>query len=79
MALNAGNADCTAGLAQRIYGFWTADGRAGFSPAMTEPQRDAVRALCWAVAQAVVAEIQANAVVAAVDTQTSAAVTGTVS
>lgn len=61
MALNAGNADCTTGLSQRIYDYLVADARNGFVDPLEGAARDAVRALCWATARAVVDEIVANA------------------
>jgi hypothetical protein len=64
MALNAGNALCTTGLSKRIYDFWTADAGSGFVSPLTDAARTMIRAQCYAVARAVVAEIQANATVA---------------
>lgn len=63
MALNAGNTACSTGLSKRIYDAWTSAAANGFSSPLTSGQTDAVKALCYAIASAVVAEIQANAVV----------------
>lgn len=63
MALAAGNSGCTSGLSQRIYDYLVADSRNGFSSPMSAAQSDAVKALCYAVARAVVDEIVANAAV----------------
>jgi hypothetical protein len=63
MALNAGNAACTSGLSQRIYNAWTGDtSNNGFVSPLSGAAASAVKSLCWAIAQAVVAEIQADAV-----------------
>lgn len=61
MAMNAGNADCTAGLSKRIYDYLVADARNGFVSPLDGAARDAVRALCWAVARGVIDEIATNA------------------
>jgi hypothetical protein len=61
MALNKGDSDCTTGLSKRIYNHWLADARNGFSSPLSAAQQDTLKSLCWAVAQAVVEEIQANA------------------
>lgn len=61
MALDKGNANCTFGLSKRIYDNWVADGRNGFVNPLTAAAQDIIRSLCWAVAQAVVDEIQGNA------------------
>lgn len=63
MALNAGNTACSSGLSKRIYDAWTSAADAGLSSPLTAAQTNAVKALCYAIATAVVAEIQANAVV----------------
>lgn len=63
MALNAGNADCTTGMSKTLYDNLTSDARNGFSSPMSATQSDAVKALCYAVARAVVYEMTANAVV----------------
>ena len=63
MALNAGNSACSTGLSARIYTYWTGDARSGFVSPLTGAPDDAVKALCYAVARAMVDEIQANAVV----------------
>ena len=61
MALNAGNSACSTGLSARIYTYWTGDARSGFVSPLTGAPDDAVKALCYAVARAVVDEITANA------------------
>lgn len=66
MALNAGNSACTSGLSGRIYDQWVADVTAGFSSPLTTPQQNMIKAQCWAVAQSVVNEFNANATAAAV-------------
>lgn len=62
MALNPGNEACTNGLSKRIYDYWTADARAGFSPdfATNQSAQGSVKSLCWAVARGVVDEIIEN-------------------
>lgn len=61
MAMNPGDSGCTNGLSSSIYGNWIADSRAGFSSPMSPAQQDMLKSLCWAIAQAVVGEIQADA------------------
>lgn len=61
MALNAGDAGCTTGLSGRIYTNWTGAAANGFSVPLSSDQTAAVKALCYAVALAVVDEIMANA------------------
>jgi hypothetical protein len=61
MAVNAGNSDCTSGLAKRIYDFWVADSRSGLVSPLTGDAQGSVRAMCYAIARAVAAEIAANA------------------
>lgn len=63
MGFNKGDANCTTGLSKRIYDNMLADPRSGFSAPMSSGQTDAVKALCWAIAQAVVDEALASAVV----------------
>lgn len=60
MGMSAGDSGCTTGLSGRIYTNLTGDSRNGFSSPMSSGQSDAVKALCYAVAQAVVAEVNAN-------------------
>lgn len=74
MALNAGDASCTTGLSKRIFDNWTADPSSGFMSPLTPAADGAVKSLCYAVAKAVVDEIQANAHVVVSD-----GVNGTVS
>ncbi len=61
MALNKGNAECTAGLSRRVYDNWIVDSRNGFVSPLSDAARDNIRSICWAIAQAVVDEITANA------------------
>lgn len=61
MALNKGNSTCTTGLSKRIYDQWSTDSAAGFTSPMSPTQQNMLKTLCWAVAQSVVDEIQANA------------------
>lgn len=64
MALNAGDAACSSGLSQRIYNFWTGDtANNGMVTPLTGTAQTNVKSLCWAIAQAVVAEIHANGAV----------------
>jgi hypothetical protein len=56
-----GDADCTSGLSKRIFDAWTADTRAGFVSPLEGSALGSVKSLCWAVAQAVVDELQENA------------------
>lgn len=60
MGMSAGDSDCTTGLSGRIYTYLTGDSRNGFSSPMTAAQSGAVKALCYAVARGVVAEVNAN-------------------
>jgi hypothetical protein len=65
MALNAGNAACTTGLSKRIYDTWTADTpNNGFIVPLNAAADASIKSLCHSIAVAVVAEIQADAVVA---------------
>lgn len=59
--IDKGAADCLSGLAKRIYDAWLADARNGFSSPLSEAQREIVKSLPWAVAQAVVDEMTAAA------------------
>jgi len=61
MGMNKGDADCTSGLSKRIFDHWTSDIRNGFVTPLEGAALDAVKAHCWALAQAVVDEISANA------------------
>lgn len=80
MALNAGNSTCTTGLSKRIFDFWTADSRAGFVSPLSGAALDCVHAMCYAVARAVVAEVQANAAVTGTTSEGGGeTITGTVS
>lgn len=69
MALLVGAADCSTGLAKRIYDAWLAEPNSGYSPDVTNPtkvdalvvaQRNQIKALAHGIAVAVVAEIVAN-------------------
>ena len=63
MALNAGDSGCTTGLSKRIFDAWTGDtSNNGFVSPLTGAAEASVKSLCYAIAQAVVAEIQADAV-----------------
>lgn len=63
MSLDAGDAACTHGLSYRLFTTWQAEPGAGLSPpAPTADQTAALKAMCYAFAKAIVAEIQANAV-----------------
>jgi len=65
MALNAGDAGCTSGLALRIYNAIIGGTNTGFSASLTTDQENAIKALCYGIASGVVAEIQTNASVTA--------------
>jgi hypothetical protein len=60
MALNAGNADCTTGLSQRLYVYWTASSESGFVDPLTSDAARMIKAQCYAFARGVVDEIEAN-------------------
>ncbi len=66
MALSAGNTACSTGLSKRIYDALTAASGNGFSSPLSSGQTDAVKALSYSIASAVVAEIAANAAVSVV-------------
>ena len=62
MAMSVGNAkDGTPWMAKRIYDALVADSDAGLSDPLTAAQALGLAALCNAIAQGVVDEIQANA------------------
>ena len=61
MALNAGNAACSTGFSKTLYDYWTGDASNGFSGSMSADQTAMVKSLCYAIARAVVYEMQANA------------------
>jgi hypothetical protein len=79
MPLITGDAGCTSGLSKRIYDARIAD--AAVIGISTDPDDHApIKADCYAIATAVVAEIVANAVVtvaAGIPVTTSAPATGT--
>lgn len=78
MALLVGDTGCTAGLSKRIYDAWTGAGASsGLSAPLTDAQKDTVRAIAYAVAQAVVDEIQSNGVVNVTTACSAGAGTGT--
>lgn len=64
MALSAGNSDCTTGLSLRIFQLFMGDDRNAFTseehPTPAPASIGFAKALAWAVAQAVVAEVVAN-------------------
>ena len=62
MAMVKGDADCTSGLSKRIYDNWTGDSRSGLVNPLTGTARGCVRAMCYAIASAVVDEITTDAV-----------------
>lgn len=61
MALNAGDAGCTSGMAQRIYNALIGGVNTGFSGTLTTAQENSLKALAYGIAAGVVAEIQSNA------------------
>lgn len=63
MALNAGDAACSAGVAKTLYDYWSGDADNGWSGSMTADQTKAVKSLCYAIARTIVYEMQANATV----------------
>lgn len=56
--MNAGNAECTTGLSKRLFDTWLAEPGAGLSPALTPEQTAGMKAMCFAFAKAVVAEVK---------------------
>lgn len=80
MSMVAGNSDCTTGLSKRIYDFYIADSRNAFGVTPSAIAEDCARAMAYAVARAVVAEIAANAAVAGTTSEGGGeTITGTVS
>lgn len=63
MALNAGDAACSTGFSKTLYDYWSGDATNGFSGSMTADQIAMAKSLCYAIARAVVYEMQANATV----------------
>lgn len=68
MSLTAGNRACTTGLSKRIFDAWQAEAAiAQTAPPLAEEDlatsQDAIKAIAYAIATAVVAEITVNAVV----------------
>lgn len=61
MPLAAGDSACSTGLSHTIYSYLLADSRNGFSGTMTADQDNAVKALAWGIANAVVGHVQSNA------------------
>jgi hypothetical protein len=60
--MDAGDAACSHGLSNRIYANWTGDAaNNGFSNPLSGAQQTSLKSMCYAIALAVVAEIQANA------------------
>ncbi len=59
--MDAGNADCTTGLSKRLYETWLVEPGAGLSPDLSPAQEAGMKAMCFAFAKAVVAEIQDEA------------------
>lgn len=53
MSVNAGNADCTSGMSGAIYDALIGDSRNGFANPLPQSGQDAVKAICWAIAQKV--------------------------
>ena len=60
MSLAAGSSDCTTGLSKRIYDYWLADARSGFTAPLGAAAQDSLQALAYGVARAVVDELVAN-------------------
>ena len=65
MALNAGDRACTAGLSKRIFDNWTTDSgnipnQSGLADPLEGAGAECVKALCYAVAKAIVDEINEN-------------------
>lgn len=61
MALNVGDAACTAGMAKRIYDAIVGGSNTGFSASPSVAQLNSIRALAYGIAVGVCAEIAANA------------------
>jgi hypothetical protein len=61
MALAKGDSGCTAGLSKRIYDNLVADrARMAFTGSATTAETNFLKAVAWAVAQAMVDEVVAN-------------------
>lgn len=65
MALQIGDRACTTGLAKRLYDNWTTDSgnvpnKSGLADPLEGAADECVKALCYAVAKAVVDEINEN-------------------
>lgn len=60
MALVAGDLACTTGLSKRIYDAWTGEPTAGLVTPLAGASAASVKAICYATAVSVVAEINAN-------------------
>jgi hypothetical protein len=55
-----GNADCTEGLSEAVYEYWTSDDRSGFVTPLNAAGEASVKALCWAIARALVDYIEST-------------------
>jgi hypothetical protein len=65
MPLVIGDRACTSGLSKRLYDNWTTDSgnvpnKSGLSDPLEGAAQECVKALCYAVAKAVVDEINEN-------------------
>lgn len=61
MAMNAGDATCTSGLAQVIYNYLSGDASCGFSSPLSDAQTTALKHLAYRLAQSTVTYVQAHA------------------
>lgn len=60
MAMNAGDASCSSGLAQVIYNYRTGDSAAGFSSPLSSSQATALKHDCYQLALSIVSYLQAH-------------------
>jgi len=65
MPFEQGDANCTTGCSGDAWAFLAADGRNGFPPGMTATQENMLKAIVWAVVQAVALQVPNLAVVTA--------------
>ncbi len=56
--MNPGNAACTEGLSKRLFETWLVEPGAGLSPDLSQAQEAGMKAMCFAFAKAVVAEVR---------------------
>ncbi len=61
MAMNAGDATCSSGLAQVIYNYRTGDSATGFSSPLSAAQSTALKHDCYQLALSIVSYLQGHA------------------